>query len=171
VFPASPRDSRLRVRNAAIACCERFGTRSAGRSLRAWLRLPKSRSARPTARWQTQPNVQQALRTGYDRQLERRLHAHSEALRTLDKYKSRLSAAAFAATQRLVEHIALDSYLVNVALAEDVNALNQRAGELSSVAAPKTPAPAPATAPATAPAPAVVAPEAPAAAPAPAATH
>jgi hypothetical protein len=83
----------------------------------------------------TQPAVQQALRAGYDRQLERRLHAHSEARSMLDRYRTRFSAATFATMERLVDDIALDSYLVNVALVEDVNALNQRVSELDAVQA------------------------------------
>jgi hypothetical protein len=83
----------------------------------------------------TQPAVQQALRAGYDRQLERRLNAHSEARTMLDRYRTRFSAATFAAMERLVDDIALDSYLVNVALVEDVNALNQRVSELDAVQA------------------------------------
>jgi hypothetical protein len=83
----------------------------------------------------TQPAVQQALRAGYDRQLERRLRTHSEAQRMLDTYRTRLSPATLAAMQRLVDEIALDSYLVNVALVEDINALNQRTAELDSVEA------------------------------------
>jgi len=81
----------------------------------------------------TQPIVQQALRAGFDRQLERRLRTHSEAQRLLEKYKTRLSAATLAVLQRLVDEIALDSYLVNVALVEDVNALNHRVSEVTAV--------------------------------------
>ena len=81
----------------------------------------------------TQPSVQQALHAGVDRQLERRMRAHSEAQRVLDKYKARLSANQYAAMQKLVDDIALNSYLVNVALVEDVNALNHHVSEASSV--------------------------------------
>jgi hypothetical protein len=81
----------------------------------------------------TQPSVQQALRAAYERQLERRLRAQSEAQHILERYKSRLTANSLTAMQKLADNVALDSYLVNVALPEDVNALNHRVAESTQV--------------------------------------
>jgi hypothetical protein len=83
----------------------------------------------------TQPAVQQALRASFDRQLERHLRAESESQRLLEQSKAQLPQAAFASMQRLLDEVALNSYLVNVALVEDADALNHRVAEYSTVEA------------------------------------
>jgi hypothetical protein len=81
----------------------------------------------------TQPAVQQALRSSFDRQLEKHVRAESEAHRLLEQSKAQLPQPTYVSMQRLVDDIALNSYLVNVALVEDADALNHRAAEFSTV--------------------------------------
>lgn len=72
-----------------------------------------------------QPAIQRSLREGFDRQLEKRLRAESEALRLLDQYKSRLSPSTWTGMQRLAAEVSLASYLVYVALEDDVAQLQE----------------------------------------------
>ncbi|HKP64963.1 MAG TPA: hypothetical protein VJV78_49860 [Polyangiales bacterium] len=81
----------------------------------------------------TQPAIQQAMRASVDRQLEKHLRAESEAHRLLEQSKAQLPQPVFVSMQRLVDDITLNSYLANVALVEDADALNHRAAEYSSV--------------------------------------
>ena len=80
-----------------------------------------------------QPAVQQALREGVSRQLERRLRRESEAQRYLDEIKGRISPATWSVTQRSAEDVADASYLVYVALVEDVLELQRLASEQATV--------------------------------------
>jgi hypothetical protein len=79
--------------------------------------------------------VQQALREGVSRQLDKRLRRESEAQRYLDEIKGRLPAGIWTATQRTAEDVALASYLVYVALADDVVELQRLRGEYDAVIA------------------------------------
>jgi hypothetical protein len=82
-----------------------------------------------------QPVVQHALRDGFERQLERRMRAESEAQRVLDQYRPQLTAATYASMQRLVDEIISASYLVYVALPEDVVELQRLQAEQNDVSA------------------------------------
>lgn len=81
----------------------------------------------------SQPAVQQALRESVSRQLDKRLRKESEAQRYLDEIKGRVPAATWSATQRSAEDVALASYLVYVALVEDVLELQRLQSEHEAV--------------------------------------
>lgn len=59
-----------------------------------------------------------ALKDSVDRQLERRLRAHNEAHRTLERNKAALGQANLPALQKLADDIAQASYLVNSGLVD-----------------------------------------------------
>lgn len=82
-----------------------------------------------------QPAVQQALREGFERQLDRRMRAESEAQRVLEQYRPQLTAATYTSMQKLVDEIMLASYLVYVALPEDAAELQRLQREQSTVVA------------------------------------
>jgi hypothetical protein len=76
-----------------------------------------------------QPVVQRALRDGLNRPFERRVRDESEAQRLLDQYRAQLTPASWQALQRLASEVSLASYLVNVALIDDVMRLSRMAEE------------------------------------------
>lgn len=80
-----------------------------------------------------QPVVQQALREGFDRQLERRTRAANEGQRTLEQNKARLAPASFGAMQRLSDETAMGAHLVHVSLVEDLRELDRLLGEQDQV--------------------------------------
>jgi hypothetical protein len=84
---------------------------------------------------QTQAAVQQALRESVARQLEKRTRKSSEAQRHLEQNKDRLSAATWNAAEESADDITLASYLVYVALIDDVLELQRLRNERDAVVA------------------------------------
>ena len=83
----------------------------------------------------SQAAVQQALREGVSRQLDKRLRRESEAQRYLDEIKGHLQPGTWTAAQRSAADVALASYLVYVALVDDVLELQRLASEYETVVA------------------------------------
>jgi len=83
----------------------------------------------------SQPAVHQALRESVSRQLEKRLRRESEAQRYLEEIKGRLPAPTWSAAQRSAEDVAEASYLVYVALVDDVLELQRLQREHEQVVA------------------------------------
>jgi hypothetical protein len=82
---------------------------------------------------QTQAAVQQALRESVARQLEKRTRKASEAQRVLEQSKDRLSPATLNAAEESADDITLASYLVYVALVDDVLELQRLRNERDAV--------------------------------------
>jgi hypothetical protein len=82
---------------------------------------------------QTQAAVNQALRESVARQLDKRTRKASEAQRILEQSKDRLSASTLNATQESADDITLASYLVYVALVDDVLELQRLRNERDAV--------------------------------------
>lgn len=85
------------------------------------------------ADFDAQPAIQRSLREGFDRQLEKRLRAESEAQRLLEQYKSHFTPGTWQALQRLAAEISLDSYLVYIAMVDDTTALTRLRDEHDNV--------------------------------------
>ncbi len=75
-----------------------------------------------------------ALKDGIDKQLEKRLRAHNEAQLLIERHKTTLGPGVVTVVQKLADDVALASYLVNVALPQDRDALQQRVDEQGKVA-------------------------------------
>jgi hypothetical protein len=84
---------------------------------------------------QTQAAVQQALRESVTRQLDKRTRKSSEAQRYLEQNKDRLSPATWNAAEESADDITLASYLVYVALIDDVLELQRLRNERDAVIA------------------------------------
>jgi hypothetical protein len=82
---------------------------------------------------QTQGAVNQALRDAVTRQLDKRTRKSSEAQRYLDQIKGQLSPATWNAAEQNADDITLASYLVYVALVDDVLTLQRLKNERVSV--------------------------------------
>jgi hypothetical protein len=65
------------------------------------------------------PQVAYAVREGVDRALEKRDRQGNDAQTLVDRSKLALGAGNYSAVQKLADDVALASYLVNVALADD----------------------------------------------------
>jgi hypothetical protein len=78
-------------------------------------------------------SVPYALREGVDKQLERRLRARNEAQLVIERNKVALGQPNSAALQKLTDDIAMNSYLVNIALVEDGNELSRMLSERRQV--------------------------------------
>jgi hypothetical protein len=76
-----------------------------------------------------QPVIQRALRDGLNRPLERRVRDESEAQRLLEQYRAYLTPASWQALQRLAAEVSFASYLVHVALVDDVTRLSRMVAE------------------------------------------
>jgi len=86
-----------------------------------------------TQTFESNGDVQHALRDGVDRQLERRLRAASEAQRTLELSKARLAPGRLVALQRLADDLSSASYLGNVGIDEDTRELDRYLRERGDV--------------------------------------
>jgi hypothetical protein len=84
---------------------------------------------------QTQPAVQQALREGVMRQLEKRRLRASEAHRYLDLIKGKLSEPTWHDLEHTADDVTLASYIVYVALVDDVLEVQRLRTEHDAVAA------------------------------------
>lgn len=82
---------------------------------------------------QTQAAVQQALRESVTRQLQKRTQRTSEAQRYLEQIKPQLSPATWNAAEESAQDITLASYLVYVALVDDVLELQRLRNERDAV--------------------------------------
>lgn len=82
---------------------------------------------------QTQAAVQQSLRESVARQLEKRARKASEAQRVLEQNKNKLTATTLNAAEESADDITLASYLVYVALVDDVLELQRLRNERDAV--------------------------------------
>jgi hypothetical protein len=79
------------------------------------------------------PQLSYAVKDGIDKQLEKRLRENNEALRLIEINKAALGAGNVARVQKLADDIAMASYLVNVAIVEDRDAIERLNSERRSV--------------------------------------
>lgn len=77
--------------------------------------------------------ISYAMKDAVDRQLDKRLRAHNEAQFLIEHDKATLGPNVVTVMQKLADDIAVASYLVNVALPEDRNALQHRVNEHGKV--------------------------------------
>lgn len=77
--------------------------------------------------------VSYALKEGVDRQLEKRLRAHNEAHRTIERNKVALGQGNVSVVQKLADDVAMASYLVNSALVEDRDRVQRMMAEQGDV--------------------------------------
>jgi hypothetical protein len=84
---------------------------------------------------ETQAAVSQALRDAVSRQLDKRGRKTSEAQRYLDQIKPQLSAATWNAAEDSADDVTLTSYIVYVALVDDVLELQRLRNEHDAVVA------------------------------------
>ena len=98
-------------------------------SARIAIAVKEAQTEAGCAQFDPQPAIQRALRDGLNRPLDRRVRDESEAQRLLDQYRASLTPSSWQALQRLAAEVSLASYLVNVALVDDVTRLSRLADE------------------------------------------
>jgi hypothetical protein len=75
-----------------------------------------------------------ALKEGFERQLEKRVREHNEAQHIIEHNRAAFPGPALSEIQKLADDIAYASYLVNVAMIDDKDAIERMLAEQRSVA-------------------------------------
>jgi hypothetical protein len=79
------------------------------------------------------PGTSHALREGFDRQLDKRVREHNDAQELIERERSALGPSGVNELQKFADEIAYTSYLVNVALIDDKDLIEQQLSDRRDV--------------------------------------